>query len=264
MKSFFIAYTLLNLWGCASGNGTNETEDTAETKDTKDSNALKTADPYVQSEAIVTHISALLPFVVWRQASILGLPDNPDPCPLKTATEDGAGLIVTGGCTDQKGNKYSGLFQIQNTETGEAYDFSSFSMTHGSFSLAMDGDLHHDLEKKSIAANLQVEMADESRNLALQANYADYFLSDVLAAIEVLAGRSGSFVSEGSITITDVDDFFFNGTFKNWSECEEELDEMELVFSGERGTLTFQENAISCDRCTDWSSDSASGEICIL
>jgi hypothetical protein len=265
MKLFFLACTLLNLSGCAPGEETKESPDTGKTKDTEDSNAPNNVAPYAQSDAIVSHISALLPFFVWKQSSHLGFLDNPDPCPSRSATEDGEGLIVTGGCTDQKGTRYEGLFEISNAKTGNAlvYNFSHFSMTHDAFFLAMNDELHHDLENKILSANLQVDMADYSRNLTVQAFFSDYILNGVLDAGEVLGGRTGSFVSEGSISITDVDDFLFTGTFENREKCTLEIDEMELIFTGERGRLIFTESANSCDSCTEWSDDSNSGKICV-
>jgi hypothetical protein len=255
MKALFLRSTLFGLMACTSGETTDEPSETAETG---------ASFVFTHSEVQVVHISATLPFLTLNEASKL-VQSSATGCPHVSPTADDRGLIVTGNCTDEKGTIYTGEFLYTSAEIGNAmiFDFSNFSIEDQSLTLSMNGLMTLDLDTELLESGLSIEMSDSSHNIQLTATYSDHTLGPVLSISEFFGGRAGSFSSTGTVELLDLDRFSLTGTFENTDLCPQEGDDVVLIFEGERGTLTFIENAESCDGCSDWTDGVGSGQICL-
>jgi hypothetical protein len=256
LKTAILNSTLFAMLSCTSNKSVEETGDSHET------GAQET---YKPSEVLLAHISATLPYFSWREAFLVSNPDKTDPCPHVAPTADDKGLIVTGGCTDSRGIVFSGSFLINSAETGNSlnYEFNAFSTRNNAHFVEMDGQVQINLDTDILTNNLAIQMADESHNITLLATYTDHSLGPLADVGEVFGGRAGKFASQGIVELEKVDRFVLDGRFENADECDKESDNTVLLFTGERGTLTFIESAESCDGCTEWTTGPTSGKICI-
>jgi hypothetical protein len=256
LKPLFLAPILFAILSCASDKSTD---------DTSDSNETGVQASFKYSEALLTHISATLPYFAWGEAVLLADPHKPDPCPNVAPTADDKGFIVTGDCTDLRGIIFTGRFLVGSTETDNRinYDFEEFSMINDALIMGMDGQIQINFESDTLTNNVAINLEDGSHNIVVHAAYTDHTLGPLADVIEVLRRRTGSFASLGTVEIENIDRFVLDGQFENGDECLLENDNTVLVFTGERGTLTFTESAKTCDGCTEWTDGLSGGQFCV-
>ena len=190
---------------------------------------------------------------------------NETSCPTKTEVGDGIWKLSGNGCTDSNGTTFTGEVELDFSPDGwDIYRFSNWSQ-HNSQSptilTTVDGDLTLHSNGEGVW-DASFEILRESWMGSTTYQFTDFTYSSVTELSNLYNGQGGTVTASGQVEVNGMDSFSTSMSVTENSNCDAEFDSMSLTMVGASETLTYTESASDCDGCTDWSSETRSGQIC--
>jgi hypothetical protein len=238
---------LMVLAACNGDDDTNEPADTDE-----DGGNGSIAD---DTEAEALYNAAHLPAGAFLMVSLIGGFNGPEDCPAVTTTTNG--FTLTGGCTDEDGQTWSGAATYEEGPTEGTLTYDAFQTADADGTLRYDG-VQLAAEDGTLTSDMTA--SGEAQDGQAVAWTYDGHRIDAEAYLGMAFGDPGEYGVSGTVEIAGEGAFALSGSAaRTEGGCDLEPDSGTI----RAGSATFEhDGAIACDGCIPYAAGSITGTIC--
>lgn len=239
---------LMVLTACNGGSA-----DTDEAEDTDDGGGNGAVED--DAEAAALYSAAHLPAGAFLMVSLIGGFNGPEDCPAVTTTTNG--FTLTGGCTDEDGQAWTGTATYEEGPTEGTLTYDAFQSADADGTLAYDG-VQVAREDGTLTSDMTASgQAQDGQAIAW--TYRGHGI-DAEAYLGMAFGDPGEYAVSGTVEIAGKGAFALSGSAARTEPgCDLEPDSGIL----RAGSVTFEhDGATACDGCIPYASGAITGTIC--